>query len=188
MALYRIQVFKQIGTGKEWSNTYWAEATDLDQAIAFGAAVVGAEISIHKANVNFIRYRVSTKTPGDNVYATTPINQPGNRVIASGQYPLFNTARVDFAVFGGRPSYKYLRLPLEELEVQNGILTPTQIGNIEAEYIALLSPNFAGPLEPNGLVDESGNFFTNITVFPQVQERQIRRRRRRSTNGGLGGI
>lgn len=187
MPLYRTQIFKSINAGKEWSNVYHVQATDLDEAISFSAAIVGAEVSIHKANVDFLRYRVSTEAPGDNVYATTPINLSGARTITGGQYPLFNTVRVDFAVTGGRPSYKYLRLPIEETQTENGVIGAFLLADIQAEYIDLLTPNFAGPLVPNGIVDESGNFFTNVTVFPRIQERQLRRKKKAKASGGLSG-
>lgn len=185
MPLFRIQTFKAIGVGKEWSNSYWANAADLDEAQGIGSAVINAEGSIHRANVNFIRYRVSTAAPNDGVFTTVPVNFQGGLAIASGQLPLWNVVRVDASVFGGRPSYKFLRLPLEELDQQDGVLTSFFQNQVQTFYADVMGSISAGGLSPFGLVDEDGNSFVTWTVFPRVQMRQTYRRRARKTTGGL---
>lgn len=188
MPLYRVQVFKRIGVnGKEWSNSYHVRGTDLQTAVNYANTIASAEISVHKNNVEFVRARVSSATPGDTNFSTVPINIFGAIPVTSGQLPLFNTARVDFEVFGGRPSYKYLRVPLDENETQNGEITSTLAGLLQTSYIApllALSPETVGG---DGLVDESGNDFTSATVQRPIQERQLRRRRRSTGSGGISG-
>lgn len=188
MPQYRVQVFKRIGAnGKEWSNSYHVRAADLTAADVFAADIAAAEIAIHKANVQFVRYRVSTELEGDNSFLTIPLNVFGAVPVASGQLPLFNTVRVDFAVFGGRPSYKYLRLPIEENETADGSVGSPLAGQIETAYmVPLVSMSPSDPAQP-GLVDEDGNGFTSASVKREIQERQLRRRKRAKTSGGLSG-
>lgn len=186
MPRYRIQTFKNIGGGKEWSNSYWVQAVDLDEAQGFGSTIINAEGSIHRANVNFVRYRVSTAMPEDGVFVTVPVNFAGGLAIASGQLPLWDTVRVDFAVFGGRPSYKFLRLPLEELDQQDGVLTSFFANQVKTFYADVLGTITVGGVVTSGLTDESGQAFVGITVHPRVQMRQTFRRRARRNAGGLG--
>lgn len=188
MPLYRVQVFKRIGAnGKEWSNSYHVRAADLTGADGFAADIAAAEAAIHHANVEFVRYRVSTQTPGDNEFLTIPLNIFGARPVASSQLPLFNTVRVDFAVFGGRPSYKYLRLPIEETETADGQVQGPLAGIIETGYMVPLVSMSPEDGLTNGLVDEDGNGFTSASVKRQIQERQLRRRKRSSSGSGLDG-
>lgn len=188
MPLYRVQVFKRIGVnGKEWSNSYHVRGTDLQTAVNYAQTIASAEVSIHKNNVEFVRARVSAASPADPSFSTIPINVFGAIPVTSGQLPLFNTARVDFEVFGGRPSSKYLRLPLDENETQNAEVTQTLAGNIETLYIDPLMTLVPTTVGGDGLVDESGNDFTSATVQRPIQERQLRRRRRSASSGGLSG-
>lgn len=185
MPQYRVQIFKSIGGGKEWSNTYHIFADTLALGIPFIENIVEAETTVHKQNVDFIRARISTETPDDGVFATVPLNTQGQVLASSDQLPLWNVVRVDFGVFGGRPSYKFLRLPLQESEQANGILTGGVTDTVQLFYanvlLALSNEAETGPV----LVDESGNFFNSADVFPRVQMRQLSRRRRRTTSGGI---
>lgn len=187
MPLYRIQTFKRIGVGKEWSNTYWVRAVDLDEASGFGSIAINAEGSVHRANVNFVRYRISTAQENDGVYTTVVVNFAGGLAVASSQLPLWNVCRVDFTVFGGRPSYKFLRLPIEELDVQNGIFTSFFQNQIQTFYADVIGASGGTLPATSGFVDESNNDFQSVTVHPNMVMRQTYRKKRRSGGGGLSG-
>lgn len=188
MPIFRVQVFKRIGVnGKEWSNSYHVNSPDLVAAAATADVIAAAEQSVHKNNVEFVRARVSTQAVGDNTYTTVVLGTFGAIPVTSGQLPLFNTARVDFEVFGGRPSYKYLRLPLDENETQNGEINSTLAGNLQTLYYEPLLALAADEGGDGFLVDETGQPFTGASVQRPIQERQLRRRRRSRVGGGLSG-
>lgn len=188
MPLFKMQIFKRIGSqGKEWSNIYHIRETDVFNAASFVPTISGAEIGVHKNNVYFIRARISSEEEGDNVYTTVPINLFGAVPIAAQQLPIWDVARVDFVVPGGRPSYKYLRLPLGELDQADAVLSSGLIGDLQTNYInPLLGLVPATPLE-TGLVDEDGNAFADAFVFQNVQMRQTYRRKTKKASGGLSG-
>lgn len=186
MPLFRTQVFKSIGGGKEWSNSYWIDAADITAADFMAGEIAIAEQSVHKGNVDFLRARTSTAAPGDNAFVVRVLNFPGSVPADVPQLPLFNTVRVDLGVFGGRASFKYLRTPIAENEQENGLLAPSTATFIAENYVlAMLSLSANTPPETR-LVDEDGNSFTSGSVNIRVQNRQLRRRRRRRASGGIG--
>jgi hypothetical protein len=129
--------------------------------------------------VNFTRYRVSSVAMNDGVYTIVPVGLTGQRV-ANSVLPLFNTLRMDFTAQTGRPSRKYYRGVLDESDISGDAVNtaPFLAGSLE------LFDLFYQGEGVGGIVDPQGQFFTAITVWPFVQMRQLRRSRRKRTNGG----
>lgn len=181
MPQYRVQIFKVITTGKPWSNVYHCVSDDLAAASSFAETLASIEQNVHYSFVTILRARVSTEAPADGIFNTITLNVPGLRGGSPQTLPLFNTVRVDFGVFGGRPSYKYIRGPIAETEQDGGVISLGELSFFDTNYAQPLLDLSTTPIADGQLTDEDGNAFTGVTVYPSVQERQRTRRRRPAT-------
>lgn len=178
MALWSIDIEKRLGS-EFWSNRYlFSDLGEIDVA-TMAADLVENEREIHADLVTFTRYRYSALAEGDERYTIVPVNQPGLRTGQGTLLPLFNTLRYDLTANVGRPSRKFYRGVLGEGDINGDAVTTAPF---VANAIAL-STFFAEGIG-NGLVDPQGGLLTGISIYPFVQMRQLRRSRRRRTNGG----
>jgi hypothetical protein len=168
MPLWKVDVEKLFGA-EYWTNRYIVDAPDIDTAGSKAAAIAQIERTVHRDLVTFTRWRVDDGVKDTDVFMITTMNVPGQ--YAAGAFPwlpLFNVAVVDFAVTLGRPSRKYLRLPLLEEDVHNGQLI--------AGVITHLNTNYVNPLVMlEGYVDVDGQNILSGAVKPAVGMRQLRR-------------
>lgn len=168
MPLWKLDIEKLL-QGEYWSNRYIIEEASLATALLAAEPIVDAERSIHQTVVNFTKYRVSDMVLGTDIYQTVTINLPGLSTQSDQWLPLFNVVRVDFnTVGGGRPSRKYLRLPISEVWTQNGNLVNTFVSEIQINYADAL-------IDLPQYVDVDGQAFSNASVSPYVGMRQLRR-------------
>jgi hypothetical protein len=173
VARWHVDIQKKMGS-EYWTNRYIVEATTKAAAVVIGQSIVDAELDVHTNYVTIDKYRVSDGLPNTDVYSIVTIGQTGVDVAGASYLPLFNCVRVDFNVADGRPSRKYLRLPLLEDDVLNGELTSGKITAISTNYASVLF-NLAG------YVDVDGQTFTGFSVIPAVAMRQLRRGSKRRT-------
>jgi hypothetical protein len=181
MAFFRVQVFKSIaGNPREWSNTYRVQATDLATVAAVLSDICNQESHLYLDNVNVTRARASDEDPETDEFVIHTANIIGDRGTAeSGDWlPLFNCFRVDLDVAGGgRPSRKFYRGPLLESDQAEGIVNGGVATNIEtqvAEIITLFTTGSAPWVDPQGQV------ITTPHCLPNVQMRQLHRKRRKA--------
>lgn len=179
MPLFQVDIEKKLGS-EFWSNRYIVEAPNIGEAGNFGLQIVAVERTIHSTLVAFTKLRTSSTAVGDGIYNITPLSGSGNRSVVGTQLlPLFNTLRVDIRAATGRPSRKYYR----------GVLTENDInGDAVTESFSTLADDLdqlagATPPAPR-IVDPDGEVLSSPLVMPNVQMRQLRRSRRRRTNGG----
>ena len=180
MPLFYVEIEKRLGS-EFWTNRYIVTSPTLVIASnVLAVNLLNFERAFHADVVTFTRYRVSTVEVGDEQYVIVPISQQGLRGIGSSTLlPLFNTLRVDLPAASGRPSRKYYRGVLLEGDISGDLVT----FNFNS-FMAALVDNFAETSEDAGVVDPQGEFFSNAVPMPNVQMRQLRRSRRRRTNGG----
>lgn len=173
--MIKLDIEKQL-LGEYWTNRYFLDFTDPAAALIAGANIAGYEQAIHMENVLFTKYVVSDVDPSTDNYYSVPLNVYGDRSYGGtvNFLPLFNVARVDFAAGAGRPSRKYLRLPLTEGDTETGALSSALIALINTEYVAPL-------VALATFVDVDGTAIEGGTVFPQIGMRQLRRGTRRRT-------
>jgi hypothetical protein len=169
MPLYRVIVEKYMPSANEyWSNVYHVVAADVGAAILAGEDYAAAERAILTPLAIITKVRVDDKTPDTDVGATSVLNLAGLRDFGGGTImPLFVVARVDFTVLGGgRPSRKYLRGMLGELDVTFTALSPTALSELAvyAQAICTASAN-----------DVDNQIFVSGAVWPQPAMRQLRR-------------
>jgi hypothetical protein len=172
MPLYSIDIEKRYD-GEYWTNRYIVLTPTIGEARADAQEFVTAERAVHNGMVLFTQVRTSDMDPATDSYFSDPINAYGTPNPQVDKMPLFNVVRVDFAVAqGGRPSRKYLRLPLTESDQSNGFLTSTIIDFVLTNYVqpVLLIGTYA---------DVDGSPISGGSVFPRVGMRQLRRARKR---------
>lgn len=173
MALFKIDTEKQYLT-EFWSNRYFVDAETLLLAQGLGNQIANAEILCHYDHVKLTKFRVSSATPGDDVYVIVPININGALAgLSQRPLPLFNCARVDFAVATGRPSRKYLRTGVTEGGIDGNIFTGDQLSALNTYATTMASLD--------GFVDADGQGIIFGVVFPDIAMRQLRRGTRQKT-------
>ena len=177
MAMFVVDTEKRLGS-EFWSNIYHVEADDLSAASALAEDIADLELTILSSAATLTRYRVRTADPNDETYIITPVGELGGRVNQTTLLPLFNTLRIDMPASVGRPSRKYYRAVLAEGDI-NGDAVSTDFSTFIANLETLLWVSTEAP----GIVDPQGQRLTQAVQHPFVQMRQLRRSRRRRTNG-----
>lgn len=171
--LYDVNISKALTSDPEqvWGNTYIVEAADLAEAKAHGQEIAAIEKAIHRTTVLFLTMDVRQHGVKPSLGTVVSLTGTGADGTAGEELALFNTVRVAFRPNTGKPSQKYLRLPLIELNTANGRIT-------SAFQTAVLSTYASALLAKTYFVDPQGQAFASAAVMPQVQERQLTRRRR----------
>lgn len=178
MPLYKAEIFKSTPGSDDWCNTYHIQASDLSEASTIAGFAAVAEQVIHQDYVLIERARVSQVVPNTDDFETLVLNIAGSRSAVSLSLPLWNTFRVDFGVAASRPSRKYIRGPVLQVD-QNGDVVQSSGLTIMASYITAISAQFSADGIAPGLVDESGNPFTAAIPHNRVVLRPLHRNRRR---------
>lgn len=166
MAVWQLDIQKKLGT-EYWTNVYHANVANQGSMQTLANIIAGIEQDVTLDIVEFTSFRIRPYgVPGaeGTVY---PLGYFGQN--PSGVYlPLFNTVNVVFAAQTGRPSRKYLRIPVVEEANNNGVLAPT--------YLSSFQLNYADPLAAiPELCDVDGQTFTQVRVLPTIGMRQLRR-------------
>lgn len=182
MPLFVIQSFKRLESvpDREWSNSYLVEADTLDTVAAADTDFISQEKAVFMDNVQLTRRRYSDFDPATDLFTIVVGLVDGTRGSSDGvEYlPLYNTIRVDINVAGGgRPSRKYYRAPVTELDQVNGRLVTATIDNVQAAVNGLISA-MSGASAP--LVDPDGQLWVSAVCQTQVQMRQLHRKRRKA--------
>lgn len=166
MSMYKIDILKA-GHGEFWTNVYYVDTADITVAVNRGLLIAAAERGILLTSVVQERMRVSTMTPGDDIYTIVPIEGAGS-VGDSAPLPLFNVVRVDLSASTGRPGRKYLRGCLGEMEVAGDILTTSFRAQVQANYVDEI-------LSIDELRHVDGQTYQSGVVFNAIGMRQLRR-------------
>lgn len=180
--MLRVEVFKEFG-GRTWENVYlvgpdsFGEDT-LDPEVA--TVIANSERVFHAAVVQFTYARVSTLVQGDNNYITVPLGFAGQRSVdgAGAMLPLFNTLRVDIQSTAGRPSRKFFRGVLTELDITYTSVNENALAEAQAGVNAIITELATDT--SYRLRDPQGQALVAAIAYPRVQMRQLNRGRRRA--------
>jgi|SRR5690242_8263252 len=170
MPVYRVTIVKQMETGpfalQKWSNVYHINRADMAAAALAAPEIADLEKTLYPDNVAIVRYSVDDPAaPGTGFSKTVFIGGTAGAGASATQLPLFNAVRVKLNVATGRASMKYLRLPLDESQVDSGSIVPA--------LSTAISTNWGSPLVALGYVtDESGQPIQSHEVLLPVQMRQ----------------
>jgi hypothetical protein len=166
MAVWQVDIQKQLGT-EYWTNVYHVNVPSQAAAVTEAQTIIYAERQLSMDNVTFVNYRVRPFPAGGTPGTVYPIGQAG--LSASADYlPLWNTVNVIFTVGQGRPSRKYLKLPIPEVAQSNGIISSTYLASWGTAYSAALEGMA-------NLCDSQGNPFLDVGILVNVGMRQLRR-------------
>jgi len=177
-ATFSLDIEKELG-GETWTNRYILSNPSLESALLTAAAIVPLEQAVHLSVVTFTRFRISDLDPATDIFVIVPIGEPGGVVTTEEYLPLFNVARVDFPAGTGRPSRKYLRLPVLESVQVNGVFT--------SSFIAANNAAYGTPLgDIDEFVDVDGEPLGTSVLQPKVGMRQLRRGSKRRAVPVLG--
>lgn len=171
MTIYRLTIEKTMGdgndAGKKWNNVYHLNESSLLSAILHAPTIVDLEKTIYPDNVTITRWAVhNPAVRGEGQSDAVSVAGTRSTGTPATQLPLFVAVLFKFLVAVGRPSLKYLRLPLDESEITNGVVDQTVLDAI--------STGWAAPLVADGAItDESGNALTGYGFNHNAVSRQL---------------
>jgi len=176
MAVFRAQVFYEIvGVGK-WTNVYHVDAANLVDA---DASIVGTLVPQLLPFLHSSGRIVKTLTSSlaDDTFIDSSINEAGTSAFTDSRLPLFNSVKVLFdTAGGGRPDYKFLKGWLTEALNDSGQVTPSDADDLDTGLTGAITAMAADDVP---LCSEDGSLWSNVSVQPDIQMRQMHRRRRR---------
>lgn len=111
--LYTVNTRKEMNVYK-WGNTYHVNANSLQEATDYAMAIANIEKTVLHNTARIIQVGVRTAAEEDKLFNTTAANITGTWSGTGDASPLFVCVRVDFTVFGQRPSRKFLRAAVNE--------------------------------------------------------------------------
>lgn len=168
MTLFRATIEKtlQLTPSDKWTNVYHINAASILDAQDISDSIAALEQAIYKDYVAITRIAVANPAvPGSsssrNVYLAGSVTGDSTLML-----PLFNTVLVQLLPAAGRPSPKYLRLPLQEGDVTSGKLTSTLTGFVDTNYSVPL-------VALTGVADEDGQDIIGYNTPDRVQMRQL---------------
>lgn len=177
MPLFRAQVNYQRGTNEKWSNVWFCTADDiLTASVEWTVTGVPDLQPILDTTCSIVSVLISD--PASDEFITVPINVGGSKSSSADLLPLFNSAKILIPTPGfGRPDLKYIKGNIAEPDQTAGVLTSGAQAELDGRLSVLISDmNTAGV----PLVSHEGDPYTNVSVQPAVQMRQMHRKRRRS--------
>lgn len=178
MALFRVQVFYERGIGEKWTNVWHCDAADIIAANnAFVTEMEPQLLAMLDSSCNLVKYLVSD--PASDAFVIDPRNEAGTSTGSGDLLPLYNTAKVYFDPAGfGRPDYKFFKGFVTESLQTSGVLLSTAQTYIDTACTAMIT-DMAANSTP--LVSDEGDEYSNASVQPAVQMRQMHRRRKKAT-------
>lgn len=171
--LWRIEIVKQLGS-EVWSNDYLTDDATLDDAQDLSAVLQTFERNIHMELVQFPYMRVSSYVAGDRTFRHIDTNLGGLQTNAD-YLPLFNTIRMNMSTADSDPGRKYYRIPVPETQQTNGTLAGAYVSSLNG----LINTYMVATDALQHLVTPKGNRITSAAMFPNVQMRQLHRRRKK---------
>lgn len=176
MAVFRVQTFKRIGTGRPWTNVWHVSAADLETAAGTINTIVNAEALL--LSPTGVIFKAIVKEPGSPDFISVALGVVGAASGIGDLWPLFNTVRAIVTVAGfGRNDGKFLRGFLGDAITSGGIINPDTVVFVRNTLIDLLDALSAAGTP---LVADDGSVWESIDVSNLVQMRQEHRKRRRA--------
>jgi len=169
MAVYRVTTYKKFidrADIKPWSNVYYLDTSSVEVALDGGEAIAQQEKLIMKEYTHVFRVHAVQNAILAASGGSRTVDIPGEVVGDTAlMLPLFNAIRCTFSDGVRRPSIRYFRCPLQEDEIENGVLLEAFVADINANYCDNL-------LAIPGFVSNSGDAYTGAVCEPNIQMRQ----------------
>lgn len=179
MPLYLVQTRKAISTDGalyKWSNRYFVETASEAAAHQSARGIWSAERQFHDEHA--FCYETYANLVGDAPFTpgtveAVPANIGRGLVNPVGRGHLlqpWTVVRVDFPVQASRPSRKFYRVPLREVDVNHMEIEPAMVADIQAGLLALSQPGYLAVLR-----DVDGQPFVGQGVLRGLTSRRLGR-------------
>ena len=177
MAVFRLQVFYQIGEGGKWSNVYHVDASDLAGVVAaFSSDMLPGMLPILHASARITKVLASSLT--DASFLEEVIEQFGTSAATDGRLPLWNCVRALISTDApGRPDVKFLKGYLTEGTIAVDLIESAAVTVLSTNFNAIISSMIANSTP---LVSESGDAWIGAVIQPAIQMRQLHRKRKKT--------
>lgn len=173
-ATHRIEIHKSL-MGEEWTNAYLMECISMTEAQTFAELLAFFERNMHRDVVRFDYALASTLTEDDRIFRHIPLNTYGIVTTTGAPWlPLYCTMRVDFGTLDSDPCRKYYRLPVLEVDQENGLFVSGAI----SDKNAAINTHFFTTVLGDNLFSPKGHVVVSGSVHQEVQMRQLHRRKR----------
>lgn len=168
MPVYRVTIQKTLTVAPfaKWTNVYHCNGATILDANDIADNIAALEQAILKDYVQISRISVADPaTPNSSVSRPVALtgSVTGDETL---MLPLFNTVLVQLKPTGGRPSPKYLRLPLEEGDITGAKITSALMTAVDTDYSVPL-------VALTGVCDEDGQDIIGYGTKEDVQMRQL---------------
>ena len=171
----RVEIRKS-WNGHSWGNDYLIHAADMDAGQAFAGQALAFERNMHETVVHFEGIRISTTLVGDRSFRHIPVNNFGLATNGSTNLlPLWNVLRFDFQTADSDPCRKYYRLPIPEVNQDNGNIA----GAVLTAYQTFFNTFFASLDASTTIVSTKGHVVVGGSPYALVQMRQLHRHKRK---------
>jgi len=178
MAVFRLQVFNQIGEGAKWTNVYHIRASNLAATIdAFSTDMKAHLLEMLHASARIVR--VLASDPLTDAFSEISVEEFGTSSFTDSLLPLFNCVKVSIGTAAsGRPDVKFMKGWVTEESSDSGVVDPTALGNFINEFNSMID-DMSGDATP--LVSDTNDAWGTATGQPAVQMRQLHRKRKKPT-------
>lgn len=178
MATIRVQVFYQRGEGDKWTNVYHLSVTDLAEAISsFTTFMKPTLLDLLSPSCRIVKVLASSLV--DDTFIESAVETAGTSGFTDSLLPFFNCAKVLVGTASlGRPDVKFMKGWLTEAMTASGVIDPARVSELATAFNEMISD-----LDGNGtpLVADDAGLWGLASVQPNIQMRQMHRRRKRTT-------
>lgn len=178
MATMRLQVFYQRGEGDKWTNVYHVDASTLGAVITnFNSIMLPVLIDLLSPSCRIVKVLASSLA--DDTFIEDSVETAGTSGFTDSLLPFFNCAKVLIATASlGRPDVKFIKGWLTEAMTASGVIDPARVSEITTAFNDMINDMDTGATP---LVADDGGAWVDASTQPNIQMRQMHRRRRRTT-------
>jgi len=178
MATTRLQVFYQLGEGEKWTNVYHTDVDTITDAItAFESVMQSYLLTLLHSSCRIVKVLASSLT--DDTFQEASIEEAGTSAFTGSRLPFFNCVKVQVSTTGlGRPDVKFMKGWLEEGNSSSGQIDSSALSDFLDNFNNMIQDMIDNS---TSLVSEDGTQWAVATASPNIQMRQMHRRRRHIT-------
>lgn len=177
MGIFRVQVNYTFQAVQKWSNVWHVVSADMATIAANVVSVMEGSLLLCLGNACILKSFLLSED-GTDAFFTIDRNSAGLYVDSGSLLPLYNTAKPIFpSADFGRPDLKYLKGIVGENVQTDGILSNALMTSLDSALTDLIGTmdTAATPL-----CSAEGDLYSTVIIQPQVQMRQMHRKRKKA--------
>lgn len=178
MATTRLQVFYQIGEGEKWSNVYHVDTTTITDALtAFTSHMQATLLGMLHSSARITKVLSSSLI--DDTFQELSVEEAGTSAFTDSRLPLFDCVKLLISTAGlGRPDGKFLKGWLTEGNSASGAIDSIPLDELLGDFQQMIDDMAS---ESTPFVSDTGDEWAIVSASPNIQMRQMHRRRRHVT-------